>query len=360
MAEPLRNGYSPAFSKQVCRLLAASCSTFNQKRFLASVRGEVWEAAPLKTRTTLMAQAMNASLPGSYRNKISLLMKVAPAVNAGFYGTIFPEFVALYGRNHWDISMHALCAFTPFSTSEFAIRPFLEQDPQRALGQLKRWSLHSNEHVRRLASEGCRSRLPWGQRVRFLTENPRAVLEVLEPLKDDVSAYVRKSVANNLNDISRDHPALALQTAARWMGKSTQTDHLVSHGLRTLLRQGDRKALGLLKVSPTTRASVIALQVDPSVRIGEALHFSFTVRQPSAETVRLRLEYAIDFVKAKGDSRPKKFFIAQRDFERGDHALRRKRSFSQFTTRTHYQGAHTLLLYINGKQAAQQGFSVTA
>lgn len=360
MAEPLRNGYSPAFSRQVCALLAEACNTFNRKLFLASVSGRVWEEAALKTRTALMAQAMQAALPGDYRTQISVLLKVAPKVNAGFYGTIFPEFVALYGTGHWDLSMKALGAFTPFSTSEFAIRPFLEQDPQRALNQMKAWSLDKNEHVRRLASEGCRPRLPWGQRVRFLSENPGAVIGILEHLKEDSSAYVRKSVANNLNDISRDHPALALETAARWMGKSDVTDRMVSHALRTLLKQGDRKALNLLKVSTETRASIVNLQADKSVRIGGTLHFAFTINQPAARPERLRLEYAIDFVKAKGDSRPKKFFIAQRDYQQGEHELHRKRSFSQFTTRTHYQGPHTLLLYINGKQAAQQGFSVTA
>ncbi|MBC8080209.1 MAG: hypothetical protein H7X86_07675 [Gorillibacterium sp.] len=159
----------------------------------------------------------------------------------------FSDFVAIYGQEdaQWELSMLALERFTQRSSAEFAIRPFLLRNPGRVMGQMEIWSQHPNEHVRRLSSEGCRPRLPWGVSLPMFKRDPTPVLSILEHLKADPSLYVRKSVANNLNDIAKDHPGVVLETVRCWKGVDPKTDWIIRQGCRTLIRKADPEVLTL-------------------------------------------------------------------------------------------------------------------
>ena len=161
---------------------------------------------------------LNAFLPPEYEEAIIILRKVAPNLsNHTLASIVFPDFVEVYGLEDWDVSLPALEWFTQYSTSEYAVRPFIQQAPDIMIEQMMKWSFHHNHHVRRLASEGIRPRLPWGIALQQFKVDPTPIIPILTNLKEDESLYVRKSVANNLNDISKDHPAIVLDLAKEWL-----------------------------------------------------------------------------------------------------------------------------------------------
>ncbi|MBL7944054.1 MAG: DNA alkylation repair protein [Flavobacteriales bacterium] len=358
MAEALKLGFSREYISRVAQLLSEATNAFDRKQFLSGLKGKAWEESELKTRAQMMTDAMHAALPGGYARNIDVIVKVAPLAANGFYGIIFPEYVSRYGRDHWDISMKALQQLTISSTSEFAIRPFLEMDTQAAMKMIGQWATHENHHVRRLASEGCRPRLPWGTQVKALIRDPEPGLAVLEKLMHDESLYVRKSVANHLNDISKDHPDRVLAFARKWKGKSAHGDWILKHALRTLLKTGNPEALKLIGVKTGHSCTLQQLSCDNKVAIGDDFHFSFTLHNAARRNTLLRIEYAIDFVKSGGQSRPKKFFIAQREFGTGNFDFARKKHFGQFTTRTHFAGKHVLTIFVNGEALGSKAFRV--
>ena len=186
---------------QLADHIAAAYPDFVRQQFLGLVFDEAWESRELKDRMRHVAQCLHEALPQHYPTALEILEKVAPSIR-GFETISLPEFVGRYGLGDWDLSLAALAFFTRFGSSEYGIRPFLKQDPERAIEYMLRWAGDENEHVRRLASEGCRPRLPWGMGLVAFKKDPSLILPVLEKLQDDESEYVRKSVANNLNDIS--------------------------------------------------------------------------------------------------------------------------------------------------------------
>jgi 3-methyladenine DNA glycosylase AlkC len=164
---------------------------------------------------------------------------------------IFQDYVEVYGLDDFKTSMQALENFTQGSSSEFAIRAFIVLYEDETMEMMKKWTQSENEHVRRLASEGCRPRLPWAMALENFKTDPTKVLEVLELLKDDTSSYVQKSVANAVNDISKDHPSKVKRLAKVWLKENTQRRWLVKHGCRTLLKQGDKELLSLFGFEKT-------------------------------------------------------------------------------------------------------------
>jgi 3-methyladenine DNA glycosylase AlkC len=267
---------------------------------------------------------------------------------------IFSEFVGRYGLEHWELSLPALAFFTPLASSEFGIRPFLLQDPERVLVTMREWANHPDEHVRRLASEGCRPRLPWGVSLPVFKEDPRPLLPILETLKDDPSDYVRKSVANNLNDISKDHPELVLDVCERWLGHSQERDRVVKQACRTLLKAGNPRALRLFGFGDPALIDVENLTLDREcISIGEDLQLSFELKVRAQEACPVRLERVVYYVKARGDLSPKVFQIKEGSFQPGDHVISRKHSFADLSTRRHYPGRHHIAVVVNGVEKAR-------
>ncbi|HSO27488.1 MAG TPA: DNA alkylation repair protein, partial [Anaerolineales bacterium] len=231
--------------------------------------------------------------------------------------------------------------------------------PERALVYVHRWAEDENEWVRRLASEGTRPRLPWAMNLPKFQADPEPVLAVLEKLKADESETVRRSVANNLNDISKDHPERMLAVCESWYGQSAPTNRIVKHACRSLLKAGHPRALRLFGFASPDKVSVANLQVTPyALAIGDELSFSFDLEVAGEEPVQVRLEYAIDFVKARGQTSRKVFMIFEKSLPPGRSLFEKKHSLIERTTRKHYPGLHRLTILANGEPQAQAEFDL--
>jgi 3-methyladenine DNA glycosylase AlkC len=353
MADLLKHRYSPQYIAEVARAVSAEQPGFDAGAFTRTVLGNGWEALELKGRMHRIAAALHLHLPGSYRQQLAALKRAAMAFG-GFEAMFFPDFVEQFGEHDYVASIAALAHFTRYSSSEFAVRPFIAREPVRTLAQMFAWAGHRNEHLRRLASEGCRPRLPWGMRLPALVADPSPIVPILERLRADPSETVRRSVANNLNDIAKDHPALVLALARRWHGENLATDALLKHACRTLLKRGDALALRLFGHHDDVRVRVSNFRL-AAVRlpIGGTLAFSFSVALAQDEPAKLRLEYAVDFVKAAGSTSRKMFKIGERHVEPGKRlCIERRHRFTDFSTRRHYPGPHRITVLVNGVERA--------
>lgn len=331
--------------------------TFDLNKFRNSVYRNDWDSLEFKQRVRRISTAMYEILQLEYEEALNVLNEVAPHFQ-GLAGIIFPDYVEQYGLDHWDLSMNALEQFTKFSTAEFAIRAFLLLDKEKALKYVFVWMNSNNEHVRRLASEGCRPRLPWGKSVPSFKENPLPLIPMLENLIQDESIYVRKSVANHLNDISKTHPQIIIDLINKWQGKNDQTDWILRHASRTLLKQADKDVLRLFGLQSNESLHVQNLTIlKHKLHIGEDLHFSFNI--VSEKQSKVRIEYAIDYVKKNGKQSRKIFKISEVTLEKSQtKKYNRRQSFENMTTRTHYPGLHTLSIIVNGEMKESIDFHI--
>ena len=348
----LKDYYDKAFVTRLAEAVTAEVSGFDGRAFTRAVLAAPWSDLALKQRMRRISTMLGRHLPGDFARQVAVLDRIASQFT-GLTALVFPDFVEMFGLDDPRRSLRVLEHVTRYSTAEFAIRPFIARDPDGTMAELRRWATHDNEHVRRLASEGCRPRLPWGMALQEFKRNPGPVLEVLEILKADPSEYVRRSVANNLNDIGKDHPDVLLEVASRWHGQSVGTDRLLKHACRTLLKRGDPRALGLFGLSDDVGAEVRRLTVTPArVSIGDRVTFAFEVRHASVAPATLRLEYAVAFARPGGKSFRKVFQIVERPFAAGWHAFERRHAFRDLTTRKHHPGPHVLTVIVNGRPAA--------
>lgn len=348
----LKDYYDRAFVTRLAEALAAASAGFDARAFTRAVLAQPWPDLALKQRTRRITTVLGDRLPGPYPRQLAVLERIASQFT-GLTALVFPDFVEVFGLDDPGRSLPALALMTRYSTAEFAIRPFIARAPASTMAVMRGWARHENEHVRRLASEGCRPRLPWGMALQAFKRDPRPVLEVLELLKADPSEYVRRSVANNLNDIGKDHPDVLLEVAARWHGRHADTDRLLKHACRTLLKRGDVRALTIFGLGHDVGAEVRRLTVSPArVSIGDRVTFAFELRHASATPETLRLEYAVEFARPGGRTFRKVFQIVERPFAAGWHAFERRHSFRDLTTRTHHPGVHRFSVVVNGRPLA--------
>lgn len=355
--EPLKDQF---FNKLFITTLAtdvkAAVRDFDSAAFTKRVFDRQWKNRELKDRMHHIADCLYTALDRNYKSCIRLLTpivqrRIKEKTNS-FGDMIFPDFVERYGLADFNTSVKALEIFTAACSSEFAVRPFIVHYGDRMMQKMLQWSKHRSEHVRRLSSEGCRPRLPWAMALPEFKKDPRPVLQILENLKSDTSEYVRRSVANNLNDIAKDNLETALTTAERWFGLSEETNALVRHALRNELKKGNPRALKLFALAQHTRTQVKQLKVTPEkISIGASAEIQFMLVSTAAE--RLRIEYWVFFVKSGGKTSKKVFQIAEREFGKGArHVFKKKHRFQDLTTRKHYAGEHKVIVAINGKPKA--------
>ncbi|HTT11657.1 MAG TPA: DNA alkylation repair protein [Burkholderiaceae bacterium] len=359
MAELLKHRFSKTFVGALAAAIARAEPHFDAAGFQRAVLGAGWPRLELKQRMRRISETLHRFLPGDYPRQLAVLCRIAPAFS-GLEAMSFPDFVAEYGLDDFARSVAALELFTPYSSSEFAVRPFIVRHGDRMLAEIARWARHPDQHVRRLASEGARPRLPWAMALPRFKEDPRPLLPILEALRSDPSEYVRRSVANNLNDIGKDHPDLLRQIAGRWHGQSRETDRLLQHACRTLLKRGDQRALRLFGHDDAVPVVVGAFKLGAQrIPIGSDLAFAFTVR--AARDTKARIEYAIDFVKSDGGTRRKVFQIGVKALTSGTAlSIARKHRFRDFTTRKHYPGRHTITIVVNGVARADRAVRLVA
>jgi 3-methyladenine DNA glycosylase AlkC len=347
MAEELRNIYNSSSIGLLISEIKKEYKELDAEKCHNLIFQEDWGQLALKERMRRITISLHTILPKEYKTALEILYKVAPKFT-GLKGIIFPDYVELYGLEDWEESMRALAYFTPFSTSEFAVRPFLINDLERMLDQMLKWSIHPDEHIRRLASEGSRPRLPWGQSVPSIKANPKMTLPILNNLKEDDSLYVRKSVANHLNDISYIRPDFVLDIANDWYGNHTYTDWIIKHACRALLKKGNQRALLLFGYQDDQSIEVKGFKLEKDhISIGDSIQFSFSITSKSE--IPVRVEYAIDYVKSRGQRTKKVFMISTLKMNSNESKdFSKTQSFKELTTRKHYKGTHTLSIIING------------
>ncbi len=359
MAEPLKEQFfTSASMNKLADTLTKFYPVFDKKRFLNLVFDTSFKAKELKEKMHHTTECLHIVLPESYPEALEILKKAAPLIT-GFESLSLPDFVELCGMEDWDLSLPALKHFTRYSSSELAIRPFIAQDPERVMAFMNDLTEDENKNVRRFASEGCRPRLPWAMGLPGFKKDPGLILPILEKLKDDESEFVRRSVANNLNDISKDHPDLALDIFERWYGHSPKTDEIVKHACRTLLKAGNKRALILFGFSDPANMKVEKLKLDKEmISIGQDLRFSFDLCMNEKKKSRVRLEYIVHYVKAKGKISKKVFQIIEKEYAPGRHKISRKQSFIDMTTRKHYPGKHQIAIMVNGVEKSLISFDL--
>jgi 3-methyladenine DNA glycosylase AlkC len=286
------------------------------------------------------------------------LLNIAPQCKGVEY-LFFPDFVEVYGLAHWETSVSALEQFTKYSSSEFAVRAFILKDEPKMMDQMLNWASHEDEHIRRLASEGCRPRLPWATTLTTLKKNPTPILPILEKLKRDPSLYVRKSVANNLNDISKDQPHLLKQIVREWKGQHPNTDWILKHASRSLLKKGDVEALQLFGYTSAAHIFIQNFTLSSAqLSLGDTLTFTFNVINESSESQNLRIEYGIDFMKANGKQARKIFHLSQKTYSCGTTHLTKEHILKNLSTRKHYEGMHGICILVNGEEKANAEFTL--
>ncbi len=365
MAEPLKNVYNKSFFETFTNLLNDVIPDFNEALFLKGIFDEEWESRELKQRMYHISDVLHDHLPADFKRSAELITRLAKKLRTGEEQTSFeymflPDYIEKHGLNNYKTSMAAFEEITQFTSCEFAVRPFLVRYPAQMTKQMVRWSLHKESTVRRLASEGCRPRLPWAMALPALKENPEPILEILENLKDDVSEFVRRSVANNLNDISKDNPDIVVGIAKSWHGKTEVTDALVKHACRTLLKQGNSEMMKLFGLGSSEQVDILDFAIKtPQVRVGEELTFTFSLHNKRKTEAKIRLEYGLYYQKANGSLSKKVFKISEKIYPANSTTkIVRNQPFKVITTRKFHPGLHKVSLIVNGAEGEKYDFEL--
>lgn len=370
MGTPFKEGLGPAAIERIARNIVRVEPGFDARAFARDAKRGL-DALELKQRVAHVIAALARHLPAEIPRALEILCWAGAAWDTGdpndklrgFAAWPIIDFVGEHGLDHFDASLEALRKLTPLFSAEFAIRPFLVRDPTRTLKTLRRWTKDPSEHVRRLVSEGTRPRLPWGIRLRAFQEDPHATLPLLELLRDDASLYVRRSVANHLNDIAKDHPELVAELATRWSeGASPERAWILRHATRTLVKQGHHAALALHGADHAAELDVGKITLaSKRVPMGAELAFRVKLRSKSRERVRLVVDYALHLAKADGQLKPKVFKGAKLTLEPGEAKVFEKaHSFAAVTVRRYYPGRQELELFVNGRSVARAAFELVA
>lgn len=358
---PLKNSINRESIRHDALIIQSVYPVFPVDEFVDATVDDSWDDLELMARGRKLTESLVKYLPADYKEALEIIDKIVDnhAMDITVMGMSFPDYVEIngLGEENFDFSMDALEKYTTYWSSEFAVRPFIINHEERMMKKMYLWSKHENEHVRRLSSEGCRPQLPWAQSLPAFKKDPAPIFPILEQLKTDPSQYVRKSVANNMNDISKTHPELVAKLAKDWYGQNEYTDWIIKHGCRTLLKKGNRHVLDIFGYHDAA-IQVEGLSADAkSISIGEDMIFSFTIN--AKEDTKIRIEYGIDYVKASGKRSRKIFQISESSLkENVKKEYNKKHSFADVSTRKHYPGKHSFTLIVNGVEKGTLDFDL--
>jgi 3-methyladenine DNA glycosylase AlkC len=368
VAEPLKNQFGIEIPRRIATMISGVFPTFDGFGFVRNAM-DGYDRLELMPRARKIAQALRAYLPENYPEAIEILIaslgpKHANTSDFGMATFLYlPHvlFVADYGIDAFEPSMRAQYELTQRFSAEFSIRSFLERHTAATLARLRLWTADPNPHVRRLVSEGTRPRLPWARRLAQFQKDPRPVLDLLELLKDDPDLYVRRSVANNLNDIGKDHPSLLVETACRWLQNASEERRwLIGHALRSALKKGEPEALAIMGFGEPPRVALGRVELSPPrVLLGGAIKVGFELANTGSRPQRILVDFRIHFVKSDGRTRPKVFRLKTVELAPAEKAFMAKTvSLRQLTTRRHYAGTHRVDLLLNGQSVALGSFEL--
>ena len=367
MAAQLKDFYNAEIVAGIAARIRTIHPAFPHKDFTA----EVMAALPfleLMDRAKTIAASLRRHLPQDYPAALDILLrsiglddgvKTEMEAMSGFRHLPFLNFVGAYGLDHPELSLAALNRMTRFFSAEFDIRYYLLHHYDLTMAAIRDWVTDEDWRVRRLCSEGLRPRLPWGLRLKSFIADPAPVLEIIETLRADPNENVRRSVANNLNDIAKDHPNIAIAIAQRWLKEDREsTLDTVRHGLRSLVKKGDVRALQLLGFDHAVPVSARAFRIAAErYRVGDAVQFTVTLTNDGKKAATLSVGYTIHWCDARGKQRPKVFKLSNPRLGPGESSVLEKRhSLKPITTRRYYAGLHGVEILVNGKSLARGEF----
>jgi 3-methyladenine DNA glycosylase AlkC len=358
MAEALKHFFDAALIRSIAASLRAAYPALRTRAFVAECLDGL-DDLELIARGGHVADVMRRHLPERFPAAAEILVaSLGPELDRTEGSGLAPfrylphvTFVGRYGLADFEPSMRAQYEMTKRFSAEWSIRGFLIEHPARTHARLRLWASDRSVHVRRLVSEGTRPRLPWAPRLRAYQDDPAPVIELLELLKDDPERYVQRSVANNLNDIAKDHPDLAVDICRRWSADGPPSRRwIVGHALRSLVKAGHGGALATLGYGAAPAVAVAVDRLPRRVRLGETLRFSFEVASTSTRDQELLVDYVVHFVKASGAHSPKVFKLRRVALAPGERArLEGRVSFAAMTTRTPRPGRHRIEALVNGQ-----------
>lgn len=307
----------------------------------------------LKARAQLISTELHRQLPSNEKRSFDTIEKILQHENwSGFELWPVSEYLGTFGLEHFDRSLHIMTRLTEIFTSEFAVRPFIMKDPNKTYQYLLKMTKSKNVHHRRWASEGSRPRLPWGLKLTCAIQNPKKGLQVLENLKSDQELYVRKSIANHLNDISKDHPDLVIHTLKKW--KKDNLEHyqfIKKQALRTLIKKGNPQALELMGFHHQVSVKVLNFKIaKPNIKLNQEIEFSFSIQNPTQKTISVNVDYALYFKKSNGLLSPHVFKLKVVKLKANDKIqIKKRHKIKLITTRKYYSGDQKLALIVNGQ-----------
>ena len=365
MSNLFKDIYSPEFYNKFSKILEQTLVSFNAVEFNQLIFNDKFEAYELKERMIHTAKVLKHFLNDDFTVAATVIkdiikcLRVNEFVETSLEFMFLPEYISMYGMEDFDEAISAFEFITQFTSCEFAVRPFLIKHQQKMQTKMLLWSTHENRKVRRLASEGSRPRLPWAMGLPEFKKDPSPILPILNNLKNDRCEVVRRSVANNLNDIAKDNPDVVINWATEFQGQSKETDALIKHACRTLLKSGDVAVLKLFGFDSKEFKWSDFKITTPLVKIGDKLTFSFTLMNESKTSEKLRLEYGLYYQKQYGSLARKVFKISEREIEPGkSYNVERNQSFKLISTRKFHLGEHRVSLIINGVESESKSFEL--
>lgn len=365
MSELFKDIYNQVFYQKFAGVVENVIEVFSTDAFINKIFVESFDGMELKARMVHTSSVLHYFLDDDFDVATKQVMAIIDALESkglsekSIEYMFFPHYIEQFGLDEYESAVVAFERITQFTSCEFAVRPFLVKYPEPMLAQMTAWTKHTHPSVRRLASEGSRPRLPWAMALPAYKANPMPLLPILTTLRDDNDEVVRRSVANNLNDIAKDNPDFVVNFAHRHGGESVNTDKLIKHACRTLLKQGHPAILSFYGLS-YEHLSVDNLVVEcDALHIGESLAFKFDVTNHDVKSRKIRLEYAIHYRKKNGQLAPKVFKISERDYVAScTRHIQRKQSFKIITTRVFHVGGHRLSIIVNGHTFVNHDFEL--
>lgn len=338
------------------KLTKKHCPLFKETEFEQLVKKD-FETLSLMQRVSRIGSALNKAIPLDFNDKILVFNKIAPELKGAFLSMTLPDAISQEYFMHVNEALTALEYLTQFSTSEFAMRTLLTNHLELSLEKAIHWSKSENVHVRRLASECTRPRLPWGKKLHAIEKNPNLTKDILETLKADESLYVRKSVANHLNDITKNNPDWVIDLVKEWDLNNDKTKWIVKHALRSLIKAGNSRALTLLGVNQNPLISVNPMPQDKKIELGQNLSFSTEIVSNAQSDQTIVVDYAVYYIK-KNNKIIKKIFKGKSFVLKSKQTFlfHKSHRFEDLSTRKHYPGMHKIEVLINGNVAYE--FSV--
>ena len=348
--------------KKIASEIKSDHSSFSVKAFLKATKD--FEPLELKARVLLVTKGLRAYLPQDYKKAVVILVDAIKRDKlSGFELWPFSEYFGQFGLDHFDESMKAMYEMTQRFTSEFAIRPFLLKNHIKVLKYFSKWAHDKNTHVRRWVSEGSRPILPWGGKIPIFIMDPTHTLQLLDQLKFDDELYVRKSVANHLNDITKNHPAIVIKMLKLWQEDcpaeyQDRLNWIKKQALRTLIKKGDKEALKLMGVTGKAKVKMTPLKLNQKkYKLHDKLEFQFEIESTSTSKQTLVIDYLIDFMKANGKKGHKVFKLKTFEVKGREKVLIKKsHSLKPITTMKYYSGLHHVLIQINGEIVGKADF----